>query len=155
MHFPLYKFGCTFQTLSTSQLLDFLASVDELIMASQSPIEDLTKNMSSLLSSDKSPEQAEQLPPASNSEDAAPPASFSRTPFAYNTIPSRVKQHVPLKVTSSSIPGAGRGLFVLKDVAAGDLLFTIPFPALNIVSQSTPPLEKCAQKNCNLERLQG
>jgi hypothetical protein len=120
---------------STSRLRGFFRIVNELIMASQTPIEDLSKEMSLLLRRDTTPEQAAHTPTASDAaEESTVSGPSSASPFACDTIPSRVKQYVPLKVATSSISGAGRGLFVLKDVAAGDLLFSIPFPALNIVS---------------------
>jgi hypothetical protein len=53
--------------------------------------------------------------------------------FNYDTIPSRVKSSVSLKIATSNIPGAGRGMFVLGDVAAGDVIFTIPRPLLLMV----------------------
>ncbi|KAE9370084.1 hypothetical protein N431DRAFT_559368 [Stipitochalara longipes BDJ] len=50
-----------------------------------------------------------------------------------NEIPERVRGNVPLRVDTSYIPGAGRGLFVMEDVVAGDVLFTIDNPLLLVV----------------------
>jgi hypothetical protein len=48
-------------------------------------------------------------------------------------IPPRVKCSVALKVQPSSIPGAGHGLFTLKVVKAGEIIFAISKPLLTTV----------------------
>ena len=52
----------------------------------------------------------------------------------YKKIPERVKCHVPLKVDISDISGAGRGVFVRKDVKQGDLIFSIAKPLIYIAN---------------------
>jgi hypothetical protein len=64
--------------------------------------------------------------------DIKPP--LAKGLFCGGPIPKRVSQCVPLKIVESSIPKAGRGLAVEADVKAGDLIFSIPQPLLNIVS---------------------
>jgi hypothetical protein len=52
-----------------------------------------------------------------------------------STVPNRVTCYVPIKAVPSTIEGAGRGLFVEKDVTAGDLLFSIKQPLVRVVNQ--------------------
>jgi hypothetical protein len=49
-------------------------------------------------------------------------------------IPPRVKCSAALKVQPSSIPDAGHGLFTVKAVKAGELIFAISKPLLTMVS---------------------
>lgn len=44
----------------------------------------------------------------------------------YDTIPERVIHDGNIKVAMSSISGAGRGIFVTQDIAAGTVLFKVP-----------------------------
>jgi hypothetical protein len=48
-------------------------------------------------------------------------------------IPSRVDAKKDLKISKSQIHDAGRGLFSREDIKAGELIFTVPQPLLNIV----------------------
>lgn len=57
--------------------------------------------------------------------------------FADGPIPDRVAATVPLKIITSNIPNAGRGLAVTAPVKAGELIFSIPDPLLSIVSLPT------------------
>lgn len=59
-----------------------------------------------------------------------------------NTIPLRVSHRESLKLGESKIPGAGRGLFVMRDVKAGELVFEVPNVLLSIVSK-LPPSAPC------------
>jgi hypothetical protein len=52
------------------------------------------------------------------------------------TVPERVICSVPIKVSPSGI-GAGRGVFVRSNVPAGDLIFSIKKPFLNIVGSGS------------------
>jgi len=47
--------------------------------------------------------------------------------------PLRVRCQEPLRVGDSTMPGAGRGLFVRDDVAGSDLIFSVAKPLLCIV----------------------
>jgi hypothetical protein len=60
------------------------------------------------------------------------------------SIPSRVHCDVPLTVNQSKIAGAGRGVFVEKDVAARELLFGIEHPSFDrgMISRSRCPKER-------------
>ena len=58
-------------------------------------------------------------------------------------IPSRVNCHVPLLVTNSNIPEAGRGIITLQDISAGDMIFTIDRPLFSIVSILSPLFLPC------------
>ena len=58
-------------------------------------------------------------------------------PASSYAIPPRVKCTVALKVQPSSILGAGQGLFTLKAVKAGELIFAISKPLLTTVSLSS------------------
>jgi hypothetical protein len=71
--------------------------------------------------------------PPENFEECQPADVSDKVPFIYKEIPSRVNCKIPLKVEKSKIPGAGRGVFILKDVKAGDLIFSIDKPLLSIV----------------------
>jgi hypothetical protein len=52
----------------------------------------------------------------------------------FSTIPDNIVCHVPLAVRASSIEGAGRGIFVERDVAAHDIILMVKTPRLSIVS---------------------
>jgi len=54
--------------------------------------------------------------------------------LTFSKIPRRVNCEVELKATLSNIPGCDRAIFVKKDVAPGDLIFSIPRPMLSVVS---------------------
>ena len=70
---------------------------------------------------------------AENFEECQPADVSDKVPFIYKEIPSRVNGKIPLRVEESKIPGAGRGVFILKDVKAGELIFSIARPLLSIV----------------------
>jgi hypothetical protein len=58
----------------------------------------------------------------------------------FQTIPQRVKYNKSFKVDASKVPGAGRGIIVLEDIKAGELIFEIKEPMFTIVRISTPIL---------------
>jgi len=70
---------------------------------------------------------------AENFEECQPADVSDKVSFIYKEIPSRVKCKIPLRVEESKIPGAGRGVFIFKDVKAGELIFSIDKPLLSIV----------------------
>lgn len=72
----------------------------------------------------------------------------------YETIPERVKSCVPLKVARSDTRGAGRGVFVLEAVKAGDLIFSVAKPLICIVDDSEEVLETTCD-NCFASRSDG
>lgn len=43
-------------------------------------------------------------------------------------IPARVEHYDSIKVDTSKIPGAGRGVILLRDVKGGEILFKISNP---------------------------
>jgi hypothetical protein len=51
----------------------------------------------------------------------------------FATIPTRVEHYDSIKLDSSKIPGAGRGIILLRDVAAGETLFKIARPLFTTV----------------------
>jgi hypothetical protein len=63
--------------------------------------------------------------PNSNMADNTPPV-----PFKYDVIPARI----PLKVMTSNLKTAGNGVFAVEAVKAGELIFCVRQPLLNIVS---------------------
>ncbi|KAH7419545.1 hypothetical protein BKA64DRAFT_699570 [Cadophora sp. MPI-SDFR-AT-0126] len=68
------------------------------------------------------------------------------TPQSMSTeyeIPERVKSDLTLQLRTSNIPGAGRGLFVLQDVKAGELLFEVPNVLFSTVSAD------CLETTCD------
>lgn len=75
----------------------------------------------------------------SNSQDQPTTASsftseVPGTPSTNQSIPSRIKSQKSLVVKTSSIDGAGRGIFTTEPVKAGELIFSIPNPHLSIAS---------------------
>lgn len=56
--------------------------------------------------------------------------------LAYDVIPERVSSQVPLKVMKSQIKRKGNSVIVVEGVKAGDLIFSVKQPLLNIVSCS-------------------
>jgi len=54
---------------------------------------------------------------------------------AFAAIPSRVQCNIPIQVAISKLPGAGRGLVVLKDVEAGQMVFKIENPLFTVVGK--------------------
>lgn len=73
----------------------------------------------------------------STSEESIPTLGMSQLTMSNNSpesLPRRVNAAVPLKIATSTIPGAGRGLFVLEDVKAGDIIFSIAEPLICVVS---------------------
>jgi hypothetical protein len=60
-------------------------------------------------------------------------------PNPFEIIPERVKLNRRLKIVSSRIPGAGRGVMVLEKVFAGEQILEIEDPMFTVVcSHSTP-----------------
>lgn len=59
----------------------------------------------------------------------APPPSLEA--FAY--IPTRVEHINAIKVASSKVPGAGRGIILLREAEAGDILSKIANPLFTSV----------------------
>jgi len=66
---------------------------------------------------------------------------------AFATIPSRVQCNIPIQVAISKVPEAGRGLIVLKDVEAGQIVFKIENPLFTAVGQQFVSIyaRKCAE----------
>jgi hypothetical protein len=56
---------------------------------------------------------------------------FLTSPF--RTIPKRVKCNKRVKIDTSLIPGAGRGMIVRQNVERGDLIFEIEDPMFTVV----------------------
>lgn len=48
-------------------------------------------------------------------------------------IPERVHTHVPIRVAESTVARAGHGTFVLENVVAGDVIYSIERPMLTTV----------------------
>lgn len=68
--------------------------------------------------------------------DVAQPETSDDEKQPQRNIPSRVKCNVPLKIETSTIKEAGYGVLVSEKVKAGDLVFSIADPFLNIVSST-------------------
>jgi hypothetical protein len=71
--------------------------------------------------------------PLKDRDERKPVDVSDKLPFLYKEIPSRVNCKIPLSVEKSKIPGAGRGVFIHKEVKAGELIFSIDQPLLSIV----------------------
>ena len=57
------------------------------------------------------------------------------SPFKYDVIPDRIESSVTLKVMASQLKSVGDGVFALEVVKAGELIFCVKQPLLNIVSR--------------------
>jgi hypothetical protein len=69
-------------------------------------------------------------------ESALPDDTFATYPEACKHVLSRVTSKIPLRILESSIPDAGNGLFVTKDVPAGEDMFTSQ-PLVNLVETNS------------------
>jgi hypothetical protein len=121
-------------------------------MPTSTPGQGLDDNLKALAKDFQEVELSANHQPSSTMEDKSPTDSDSKAAtgveegqaenrnnkFNYSIIPSRIRQYIPLKIATSTIDGAGRGMFALKDASAGDLLFTIPRPLLNIAGSVNP-----------------
>lgn len=52
----------------------------------------------------------------------------------FKEVLAKVNAKVPLTIGTSTIAGAGRGVFVGADIAAGDLVLSVEKPLLLVVS---------------------
>jgi hypothetical protein len=61
--------------------------------------------------------------------------AVSKPIWSGTSLPSRVQKQVELCVRDSEIPNVGKGLFCMRDVKAGELIFKIKHPPMTIVSR--------------------